>query len=247
MLVSAKSTVEAMVTPIAGSSESGKLTEKIRVKANKRKRGIPTPVVFQTLEEELKPVLGYLQGAVLNAGSGSRDITEFLLAHGATSVDNCDVHSAIPNAIIADLTSIPRQDATYDAILCNAVLEHVQYPDRVVQELRRLLKPNGYLVLCIPFMQPNHPCPDDYRRYSRQGMLELARVHDLEVVDIHPVHTVAQTVTWIWWAHLEEQDKRLQQILLWVPFHLWCRLSRSTDFSFKNQANSFQAILRKNG
>jgi ubiquinone/menaquinone biosynthesis C-methylase UbiE len=203
-----------------------------------------SPVLFQPLEDELKPLLKYVRGKTLNAGCGSRDISKFLIDAGATSVDNCDLKSSIPGAIIADLTAIPKPDSTYDTILCNAVLEHVQFPDRVVQEFSRLLKPDGLMLLCIPFMQPYHPAPD-YRRYSREGMLELARIHNLEPVEILPVHTLAQTVTWIWWSHLGETKGHIQQALLWLPFYLWNRLSQKTDFSLTHQSNSYQMVVQK--
>ncbi|HVB59175.1 MAG TPA: class I SAM-dependent methyltransferase [Candidatus Acidoferrales bacterium] len=205
-----------------------------------------SPVVFQSLEDELKPTLKYLRGRVLNAGCGSRDITDFLGKNGAESVEHCDLKSDIPDAIIADLTAIPREDNRYDTIVCNAVLEHVQFPNEVMQELRRVLKPDGTLLLCVPFMQPYHPRPD-YRRYSREGMLELARLHQFEVVEIFPVHTLAQTITWIWWSHLDEKHKRFQKALLWLPFYLWGSLSQRTDFSLRDQSNSYQMALKKIG
>jgi SAM-dependent methyltransferase len=203
-----------------------------------------SPVIFQTLEDELRPTLKYVRGRVLNAGCGSRDITDFLITNGASSVEHCDLTSTIPGAIIADLTAIPKEDNRYDTIVCNAVLEHVQFPDEVIEELRRVLKPGGHLLLCVPFMQPYHPAPD-YRRYSKEGMLELARVHQLETVEIFPVHTLAQTITWIWWSHLDEKNSRFQKALLWLPFHLWCRMSQNTDFSLRHQSNSYQMVLRK--
>jgi len=203
-----------------------------------------SPIVFQTLEEELKPVLKYLHGRVLNAGCGSRDISSFLLRNGATSVEQCDVKTHIPGAIIADLAQVPFPDNRYDTILCNAVLEHAQFPDKVMQELRRILKPDGTLVLCIPFMQPYHPAPD-YRRYSREGMLELARIHEFEAVEILPVHTLAQTITWIWWSCLDEKHNRVQKALFWLPFYVWGRLSHHTDTSLQYQSNSYQMVLRK--
>jgi len=203
-----------------------------------------SPIVFQSLEEELRPVLKYFQGKVLNAGCGARDITQFLLQNGADSVEHCDLKTEIPGAIIADLTQIPRQDELYDTIICNAVLEHVQFPDQVLEELRRLIKPSGHLIVNIPFMQPYHPAPD-YRRYSREGMLELARIHHLEVVQILPCHTLAQTITWIWWSHLSEKRKRFQQALLWVPFYLWGRMSHQTDFALEQQSNSYTMVLKK--
>jgi SAM-dependent methyltransferase len=203
-----------------------------------------SPIVFQSLEDELKPVLKYVTGKVLNAGCGSRDISEFLKQHGAGSVEHCDLKSTIPNAIIADLANIPIENDRYDTIVCNAVLEHVQFPDKVMQELFRVLKPDGRLLLCIPFMQPYHPAPD-YRRYSREGMLELARIHHFEAIEIFPVHTLAQTITWIWWSDLSERRKHFQMALLWLPFYLWGKLSQKTDFTLTHQSNSYQMVLQK--
>ena len=206
-----------------------------------------SPVVFQSLEQELAPILKYVRGNVLNAGCGDRDLSGFLTKNGAASVENCDIKTAIPGAILADLTRIPRANGVFDAVICNAVLEHVQFPDQVVCELHRVLKPGGYLILCVPFMQPYHPTPADYRRYSKQGLSELARVHNFDVVEIFPVHSLSQTISWIWWTYLGERRKHFQMALLWLPFYLWCCFSRETDFAVKDQANSYQAVLRKTG
>jgi SAM-dependent methyltransferase len=202
-----------------------------------------SPVVFQKLEDELQPVLKYLRGGVLNAGCGERDITGFLLEHGASGVDHCDLKTSVPNAILCDLGSVPRPAGVYDSILCNAVLEHVRDPDAVMKELRRLLRPEGFLVLSVPFLQPCHGL--DFRRYTREGMLELARAYDFEVVEILPVNSIAQTVTWIVWSYLQEKRKRVLQLVLWLPFYVWSRSSMRTDFALRTQANGFLMVLKK--
>lgn len=202
-----------------------------------------SPVIFQKLEDELQPVLKYLRGRVLNAGCGERDITQFLLENGASEVDQCDLKTSIPNAILCDLGSIPRPAGLYDSILCNAVLEHVRDVDAVMKELRRLLKPDGCLILSIPFLQPNHSL--DFRRYTREGMLDLARTYNYEVVELLPVNSIAQTLTWIAWSYLQEKRKRVLQLLLWLPLYIWSRSCQRTDFALQINANGFQMVLRK--
>ncbi len=49
-----------------------------------------------------------------------------------------------------DLTSIPRADASYDAVLCSHVLEHVPDDRTAMRELRRVLAPGGFAVLQVP-------------------------------------------------------------------------------------------------
>ncbi|MDL2362791.1 MAG: class I SAM-dependent methyltransferase [Patescibacteria group bacterium] len=42
------------------------------------------------------------------------------------------------------------KDASFDLIFLLEVLEHLDYPDKALIELSRILKPNGYLILGVP-------------------------------------------------------------------------------------------------
>lgn len=64
--------------------------------------------------------------------------------------------------IISDILSIPREDESFDYILCSEVLEHVPYPDRAVKELARLLKKGGQLILTAPFASLTHFAPQHF-------------------------------------------------------------------------------------
>ena len=204
-----------------------------------------SPIVWQHFEKELDPVKGYLIGKVLNAGCGDRDMTEYLKSQSADAVENCDFKSDIPGAIICDLESIPKQDSTYDSVLCNAVLEHVQNHRKVLAELKRVLKPGGYLVVSIPFLQPYHPNPGDYRRYTYNGMFELGKNNGFEVIEVLPVHSIAQALGWTLWVTLEEKRWRYLKAALWLPLHIWTRFSHHTDVNLKYNATGFQAVYRK--
>jgi SAM-dependent methyltransferase len=61
--------------------------------------------------------------------------------------------------IISDITAIPEADASYDAVLCTEVLEHVPDPVRALAELCRLVKPGGELILTAPFASLTHFAP----------------------------------------------------------------------------------------
>ncbi|WP_370226679.1 class I SAM-dependent methyltransferase [Mesoflavibacter sp.] len=50
----------------------------------------------------------------------------------------------------ADICDLPFKDNTYDVILCNHVLEHIPNDTKAMQELYRVLKPNGIAILQIP-------------------------------------------------------------------------------------------------
>jgi SAM-dependent methyltransferase len=198
-----------------------------------------------SLERELAPVTHHLKGRVLNAGCGNRDISAYLAGAQATEVESCDIASAIPGAILCDLTDIPRPDGTYDSILCNAVLEHVPDPERVMSELHRLLVPGGHVVIAVPFLQPLHPTPSDFRRYTGEGIEQLAERTGFRVVELRPVHSFAQTLGWLFWAYLEERRSRVGQLVCWIPVYVVTRLFQAPPRGQVVVANGFQAVLEK--
>lgn len=61
--------------------------------------------------------------------------------------------------IVSDITSIPEPDASFDAILCVEVLEHVPDPVLAVKEFSRLVKSGGHLILTAPFCSLTHYAP----------------------------------------------------------------------------------------
>ncbi|HEY8321444.1 MAG TPA: methyltransferase domain-containing protein [Candidatus Baltobacteraceae bacterium] len=57
-------------------------------------------------------------------------------------------------AIVADLDGTPLSSlvdgASFDAIVCAGVLEHLRYPTRLLEEARAALRPGGFLIAAIP-------------------------------------------------------------------------------------------------
>ena len=88
---------------------------------------------------------------------------------------------ALPGVdVAADAESLPFPAALFQRVECDAVLEHVKDPVRVMAELGRVLAPGGYLHLVTPFCHPFHEYPRDYRRFTPDGLKLLAG--GLEVV-----------------------------------------------------------------
>ena len=102
---------------------------------------------------------------ILNVGSGSTRLDK--------KVTNLDVFP-FPNVdIVADAHSIPLPDNSYDSVWIEAVLEHVKDPIKVVSEIYRVLKPGGYVFAVVPFVHKYHEHPNDYQRYTLNGLDEL--------------------------------------------------------------------------
>lgn len=127
---------------------------------------------------------------VLDAGAGEsrhrasfagKRYVAFDLAVGDTRWD----YSALD--ALGDLAALPFRDASFDAVLSIVTLEHVPEPARVVQEMARVLKPGGRLLLIAPHEWEEHQQPHDYYRYTRYGLRRLLTQAGLEVTELEPV------------------------------------------------------------
>lgn len=58
---------------------------------------------------------------------------------------------------------IPSNENYYDIIVSGQTLEHVKNPFRLVAEMKRVLKPNGYLILIAPSTGHRHDSIDCWR------------------------------------------------------------------------------------
>lgn len=69
--------------------------------------------------------------------------------------------------IIGDIHDLPFADNSKEAILCLAVLEHVENPIKAMEELYRVLKPGGKLLVYVPFLYYYHAHEGYYNDYWR--------------------------------------------------------------------------------
>lgn len=82
-----------------------------------------------------------------------------------------------PN-LVGDLKALPFRDGSCDAILCIAVLEHVDDPFTACAEMCRALRPGGLCLLFAPFCYNEHREPgyyDDYFRFTPSGLRRVLR------------------------------------------------------------------------
>ncbi|WP_321170317.1 methyltransferase domain-containing protein [Pseudoduganella aquatica] len=107
------------------------------------------------------------QARILVIGAGERTV-----AGGAVYTD---VAFGKHVSCIADAHDLPFEAASFDACVACAVLEHVLDPYRCVDEIRRVLRPGGYVYAETPFMQPVHMREYDFTRFTHLGHRRLFR------------------------------------------------------------------------
>src|SRR5260221_3893070 len=69
--------------------------------------------------------------------------------------------------ILADITKkIPVKNGSFDTAIMLEVLEYLETPLKTFDEVNRILKRNGFLILTSPFLYPLHDVPYDRNRFT---------------------------------------------------------------------------------
>jgi SAM-dependent methyltransferase len=104
-------------------------------------------------------------GPLLSVGGGPRRIHPRLRNLNITFADGVDV--------VGTAYALPVADASLAGIHCEAVLEHLEFPDVAVAEMFRVLQPGGVVFAATPFLQPYHAYPDHYQNFTLRGHTRL--------------------------------------------------------------------------
>lgn len=115
---------------------------------------------------------------VLDFGAGSQD---FFARHTCAQKWSVDPHEP---ATWSSLEQIP-QDQKFDLIIATEVFEHVAEPAVVLQNLSRLQGEGQRLYLTTPFMAREHGAPQDYQRWTVQGLEVLFAQSDYKIEAIY--------------------------------------------------------------
>jgi SAM-dependent methyltransferase len=86
-----------------------------------------------------------------------------------------DIRTGAGVRIIGDAQALGIRDDAFEIVLCTEVLEHLPEPQRAVDEMFRVLKPGGRLLLTTRFLFPIHDAPHDYFRFTKYGLRHLLR------------------------------------------------------------------------
>jgi SAM-dependent methyltransferase len=89
-----------------------------------------------------------------------------------------DIYASPLTQFIADAHRLPIADGAIDAVVVQAVLEHVLDPAEVVGEISRVLREDGLVYAETPFMQQVHAGAYDFTRFTASGHRSLFRGFD---------------------------------------------------------------------
>lgn len=114
---------------------------------------------------------------VLDVGSGGSSYDRLFPNRITVDIDP-DRHPQI----VADASNLPFKDGEFKIVICTEMLEHVENPFLVEEELRRVVALGGRLILTTRFVYPLHDTPHDYWRFTKYGLLRLFK--NWEILEI---------------------------------------------------------------
>lgn len=97
--------------------------------------------------------------------------------------------------IVGDIHNLPFADNSQEAILCLAVLEHIENPILASQELYRAIKPGGYCLIYVPFLYYYHAergYYGDFWRYTPDSLEYLFKAFQKR--ELMPVRGAIETL-----------------------------------------------------
>ena len=107
--------------------------------------------------------------------------TKIELQYFTTALDNPHVD------LKADITRFPSPSNTFDIIYCSHVLEHIPNDEKAMEEIFRLLKPEGIAIIMVPIQ--GKKTYEDFSKTTPEerkkafGQWDHVRIYGMDIID----------------------------------------------------------------
>lgn len=155
------------------------------------------------LNDQLIEVAPRAHGRLLDVGCGEKPyehifrpyVTEYI------GVEYADVFHTTQSSkrekgpdLYYDGKTLPFESGTFDTVLSVQVLEHTPHPQMVMNEMGRVVKKGGTVIVSVPFSLRLHEEPNDFFRYTPHGLTAMFDQAGLDVDGIRPMGSVWSVV-----------------------------------------------------
>ena len=145
-------------------------------------------------------------GWVLDLGAGGK-LTRF------DNVVQIDIFRYPMTDVVGTADRLPFRDNAFQAVVSQAVFEHLQYPEWAAAEIRRVLQPHGIAKIDTAFLQPEHGYPHHFYNASETGLRHWFREFDIEWSGVEPYQHPKWSLSWFLSVYLDRIDAASATVL----------------------------------
>lgn len=200
------------------------------------------------VDESLFNNLNLLQGRVLDLGGGQTR-GEFPSGKKMDWIV-LDEDIKLRPTIVGDAQRLPFSDNSFDAIKCSELTGYLFEPIKMVREIKRVLKRDGYAVITSPYLTPYDYNQHDGVRLTNAWWEWAAKENGLKLVKVQPEGFLLTVIAdfekyWIshWWLPLRYLTYLLAYPLYEILF--WVEKKEFVPRYFKRFTTGFLIVLRK--
>lgn len=137
----------------------------------------PLGIAHRTIGRALDGAVDHARGRLLDVGCGKKPY--WIKFRGRVcSYIGIEMPDSQSGSTVVDVygsaLALPFNSEEFETVLCVEVLEHVAEPSQLLDEVWRVLKPQGCLILTAPLTWGPHEVPNDFFRYTEFGLRHLA-------------------------------------------------------------------------
>lgn len=130
-----------------------------------------------------------LPGPILEIGSyqvcGQETVADLRSLFPGRSYRGVDVRPGLGVDLLASAEALPYADKSIGTVLAISTLEHVPHFWRAFDEMHRVLRPDGALLVACPFYFHRHAHPNDYWRFSPDALELMLRPYPSKIIGFH--------------------------------------------------------------
>ncbi len=157
---------------------------------------------------------------VLDIGSGGSSYDSFFPNRVTVDID-----PARHPEIVGDAHNLPFENNEFEVVLCTEVLEHLEDPRKALEEMRRVLRPGGTLLLTTRFVFPLHDTPNDFWRFTKFGLKKLFEKWEVQEIvsetrTFSAIGALLQRIVFQDKMRMNRVTKVFLLVLAWVCDHL---------------------------
>ena len=107
-------------------------------------------------------------------------------------------YSAYRNTdVVADAHNLPFRDNMFEVVVALNVFEHLRNPNQAAQEIFRVLKPGGKVMIHTAFLQPLHEEPVHFYNATKYGVMEWFSAFEIKDCQVSWNFNPAFTLGWL--------------------------------------------------